>query len=325
MKKVREKTFISVVMSTNNDEKYIESSIESILSQTFSDFEFIIVNDGSTDKTNEIIETYSKKDSRIITLINKDKIGLTKSLIKGIDICRGKYIARQDADDISISTRFEAQVACFNDNPRLGLLGTGITRINDQSRILEKPAVIVSDKVIKQHLDYGNVFAHGSIMMKKKVYFEAGGYNSFFRFAQDLDLWLRIAKISEVGNLPERLYLWRDLKSNISNKSADDQVLFSALAIYSHKRFVSDVNDFLCSSEFSIDEAIKYFDDKIFSGILGHLYFRRNLLEKAECFLKESDLFKDRVIYFLCRNRGLFILFKRLFQLFNRIKYKRML
>ena len=232
MKKVREKTFISVVMSTNNDEKYIESSIESILSQTFSDFEFIIVNDGSTDKTNEIIETYSKKDSRIITLINKDKIGLTKSLIKGIDICRGKYIARQDADDISISTRFEAQVACFNDNPRLGLLGTGITRINDQSRILEKPAVIVSDKVIKQHLDYGNVFAHGSIMMKKKVYFEAGGYNSFFRFAQDLDLWLRIAKISEVGNLPERLYLWRDLKSNISNKSADDQVLFSALAIF---------------------------------------------------------------------------------------------
>ncbi|HAS7841575.1 TPA: glycosyltransferase family 2 protein, partial [Vibrio cholerae] len=116
---------ISVVMSVYNGEKYLGEAIDSILKQTFSDFEFIIINDGSTDKTLEIIKSYMKKDDRIV-LVSRENKGLIVSLNEGLDLAKGQYIARMDADDISIKSRFEKQIEFLDSNPDIGVCGTWV-------------------------------------------------------------------------------------------------------------------------------------------------------------------------------------------------------
>jgi len=113
---------ISVIMSVYNGEKYLREAIESILNQTFRDFEFIIINDGSTDKTSEILSSYN--DPRIVIINNKRNIGLTKSLNKGLKMVKGEYIARQDADDVSLPERLERMVNFLDMNRDVGLLGS---------------------------------------------------------------------------------------------------------------------------------------------------------------------------------------------------------
>jgi len=114
---------VSIVMSVYNAQKYLDEAIESILNQTYSNFEFIIINDGSTDKSLEIIENYAKKDSRII-VINRENKGLIYSLNEGIRKANGKYIARMDADDISLPQRLEKQVEFMEKNKNIGICGT---------------------------------------------------------------------------------------------------------------------------------------------------------------------------------------------------------
>ena len=128
---------ISVIMSVYNDEKYLSKAVESILNQSYKDFEFIIVNDGSTDNSFEILEKYQQDDKRVI-LIEQDNIGLTKSLNKAIDMACGKYIARMDSDDISLLTRFQKQIDFLEQNKDYALAGTNIAKIdisNNESEV----------------------------------------------------------------------------------------------------------------------------------------------------------------------------------------------
>jgi glycosyltransferase involved in cell wall biosynthesis len=125
---------ISVVMSVYNGEKYLRQAIESILQQTYTDFEFIIIDDGSTDSSREIIQSYD--DKRIRLVINEQNIGLTKSLNKGIRLAKGEFIARMDADDISLPQRFEKQVAYLDSHPEVGVLGTYANIIDHRGKII---------------------------------------------------------------------------------------------------------------------------------------------------------------------------------------------
>jgi len=149
---------ISVVLSVYNAEKYLVEAIKSILNQTFKDFEFIIINDGSTDKSLEIIESYQKEDERII-LISRENKGLIASLNEGIEKAKGKYIVRMDADDISLSTRFEEQVKIMEENQNIGLCGTSVivfgNNIKNDVWKLSK-----DDKTIKTELLFSSPLFH---------------------------------------------------------------------------------------------------------------------------------------------------------------------
>lgn len=215
---------ISVVMSVYNGEKYLRESIESILNQTYRNFEFIIINDGSTDSTREIVLSYD--DPRICLIDNKENIGLTKSLNKGLRIARGGYIARMDADDISMPNRFESQIDFLNHHREYAVVGTLLKVINENSKVIftiEKP---IQHTDIRDFLNRDNCIGHGSAMIRKTCLQSVGFYDESIEKSQDYDLWLRISQNYKLANIPQYLYMWRNHKENISEKHRNEQKHF---------------------------------------------------------------------------------------------------
>jgi glycosyltransferase involved in cell wall biosynthesis len=197
---------LSVLMSVYNGEKYLQDAVDSILKQTFNDFEFIIINDGSTDRTREIIEGYN--DDRIV-LINQENTGLTKSLNKGLSLARGEYIARMDADDLSKPERLEKQLMFLRDNPEVVLLGSNCYRIDEDGNVLWISNLPTEEVNIKWCLLFCNFLFHGTVMFRGKEINDLGGYNSTVSYAQDYDLWLRIAERYPIACLKEPLIYYR--------------------------------------------------------------------------------------------------------------------
>ena len=220
---------VSVVMSVYNGERYLRESVESILNQTFTDFEFIIINDGSTDKTREILEEYAVKDKRVI-LVQQENMGLTKSLNKGIALAKGKYIARQDADDVSKPERFERQVNFMEDNLSVGLLGSLFEFIDEKGNMSGIRELPLEDKVLKERLPRINQFCHASVMIRKVALETVGVYRDFFKYAQDYDLWLRIAEEFEIKNLPDPLVSYRESEEAVSSEKILMQSLYAGAA-----------------------------------------------------------------------------------------------
>lgn len=160
---------ISVVMSVYNGEKYLRESIESILNQTFSDFEFIVANDGSTDNTPQILEEYKNRDSRI-KIIQQENIGLTKSLNKAINLANGEYIARQDVDDLSLPERLERQMKLFREKSNIDLIASWYYIIDGEGKVnLERK--LPDSKRVKKLLPFENLICHTSVMFKKSKFF----------------------------------------------------------------------------------------------------------------------------------------------------------
>ena len=153
---------VSVIMSVYNGEKYLKEAINSILNQTFKDYEFIIVNDASTDKSIKILEEYAKKDNRIGLIHNEKNIGLTRSLNKAIKSANGAYIARQDADDISLPPRLEEEVNFLDKHPTVGLVGSYAWMIDEKGKILSDFKICTDNEDIKKKIVNGNQFICGS-------------------------------------------------------------------------------------------------------------------------------------------------------------------
>ena len=143
---------VSVIMSVYNSDKFLSESIESILNQTFRDFEFIIINDCSTDKSLDIIKKYSKNDNRIVLIENENNIGLTKSLNKGVKIAKGNYIARIDADDTALNNRFEVQYNFLEKNKNIFLVGGGTYEIDYKGKIIRRFLRITNSYLLKKDL-----------------------------------------------------------------------------------------------------------------------------------------------------------------------------
>ncbi len=216
---------VSVVMSVYNGEKYLEQAIRSVLRQTFPNFEFIIVDDASTDKSTEIISSFD--DPRIKLIRNKTNIGLTLSLIEGINQAKGEYIARMDADDVSLPHRLETEVRFLDLHQDYALVGSSFYVINDMGENMGIIPVLLCYDQIKNELLNKNCFCHGSILIRKTAYESVGGYNSDFRYAQDYDLWLRIAEKYKIGNIEEPLYCWRDSSECASRAKGEEQRNFA--------------------------------------------------------------------------------------------------
>lgn len=211
---------ISVIMSVYNAEKYLAESIESILNQTYLNFEFIIINDKSSDKSLDIIKKYQSIDDRLVLINNDENLGLTKNLNKAIKVSKGDFIARMDADDISESNRFEKQIIFLNKNPEIGVLGTCAIDIDETGNLLGERDVPLSHKEILNKIHKVNPICHPSVMFRKELVQDINWYNENYKVVQDYDLWFRCAANNiTLQNLKERLLRYRVNDNYHSRKS----------------------------------------------------------------------------------------------------------
>ncbi len=196
---------VSVIMSVYNGSSFLDQSIESVLKQTFTDFELLIIDDASTDSSFGIIFTWAEKDQRIKIIRNEQNIGLTRSLNKAVGLSTGEYVARIDADDICHPERLVKQVEYLDTQLSVGLVGSWAYKIDELGKTLGQLKYPADSNVIKQKLIRSNLFIHSSIMVRSKLLNNVGGYNSDFRYAQDYDLYFRLLNICELSNIPEFL------------------------------------------------------------------------------------------------------------------------
>ena len=211
---------VSVLLPVYNAQDYLRESIDSILGQTFADFELIIINDGSTDGSKAIMDSYI--DPRIV-IIDQENAGLPVSLNRSITKAKGKYLARQDADDVSLPDRLSEQVAYLEAHPDCALLGTWAQIIEKEhltNRELTHPS---ENGEIQIKLLFYNCFVHSSVMMRKATLNQCGVYpEDPEKFPpEDYDLWLRIAQVAQVANLPKVLLQYRELPGSISRQKLE--------------------------------------------------------------------------------------------------------
>lgn len=208
---------VSVITTVLNCENFISQSIESITSQTFTDFEYIIVNDGSTDKTSEIIHEHSSKDRRLVAIDNATNLGRVKSLNIALERAKGKYIALQDADDISLPLRLERQFEFMEKNPDYVLVGANIVIMDEYENFISKPIRPENNLDAKFSLLFKCTFANPSIMYRKKIIDENNlKYEDNFIHAEDFRIISLISRYGKVYNLMEPLIKYRKHGSNNS-------------------------------------------------------------------------------------------------------------
>ena len=211
---------ISILMPAYNAAEYIREAIDSILNQTFTNFEFVIINDGSTDATEEIILSYS--DERIQYYANECNIGIVKTLNRGIDLCRGKYIARMDADDVSLPNRLEKQVRCLETNPHIVACGVLYAIYGDQQQTLVDVATDMLD--VRYDMAIYCQFAHSMVMMRKDVLnTNQLQYREEYKYAEDYKLWTELLQFGEMINIPDVLGYIRQCEEGISISNAERQ------------------------------------------------------------------------------------------------------
>ncbi len=206
---------VSVILPVYNGQDYLAEAIDSVLSQSFGDFELIIINDGSTDSSAEIFENLDDPRIRFFQQTNK---GLPATLNRAISLARGEYIARQDQDDVSFRHRFEQQIVFLDANPDVGIVGTSaeIWVGNSLSnRFLRHPT---DDALLKFGLLFDNHFVHSSVMIRRAAFDYLGGYSEDFlrQPPEDYELWSRIMKKYRVANLPDVLLKYREVEGSMS-------------------------------------------------------------------------------------------------------------
>ncbi|MDQ3019870.1 MAG: glycosyltransferase [Bacteroidota bacterium] len=223
---------ISVLTTVYNCEKYIAESIESILSQTFTDFEYIIVNDGSTDDTYGIIKDLASKDSRIIMMNNEKNEGIVKSLNKALEIAKGKYIALQDGDDISFPKRLEEQFMFLENNQNYVLVGANIIVMDEYENFISEPMRPMNNQDAKFGLLFRCIFSHPSIMYSKKVIDDNNlRYDEDFIHAEDFKLITQISQYGKIFNIKNPLVKYRKHSTNNSVLNKDILINGSALIV----------------------------------------------------------------------------------------------
>ena len=252
---------VSVVMPAYNAEKYIGEAIESILNQTFADFEFIIIDDGSTDRTKEIILEYD--DPRIVLLENEKNSGIVVSLNKGLDAAVGEYIARMDADDIAVPKRLQIQTEYMEQHPEIGVLGSGIhifgANIEPYDRVYTTNAA-----QLKAELIFNSCVAHPTVMMRRAVLKQGKlYYKSEFAGAEDYCLWWDISKISNIATLPNILLNYRVHSTQITQKK--DESYYNMMRELMNRRF-ADIGVELSVKEKAVFEMYCFGEYKQYSA-----------------------------------------------------------
>jgi glycosyltransferase involved in cell wall biosynthesis len=211
---------VSVAMSVYNGEEYLRASIDSILTQTFNDYEFIIVDDGSTDRSAEIIRSYA--DSRIV-LLQQSNQGVAPALNHALRFARGDYVARQDADDISFPERFVRQTEFLDRHPEVAVVGTAATLIDRTGRRFSTFMPFAKhDRLVKELRRGVCPLMHGAVMLRRTALLKWGVYNPAFSYMQDVELWLRLSQHHRLANMRQVLYQFRKHDSSATHKALID-------------------------------------------------------------------------------------------------------
>ncbi len=210
---------VTVLMPVYNGENTIRDAIESILRQTYREFEFLIIDDGSTDKSVEIVRSY--RDSRIRLVSSEQNSGIAASLNHGVNLATGKYLARMDCDDLSLPERLNNQVEYMEQHPETGVLGTGVYTMKHK-RPAKKRSWPESDPEIKINLLFQNSFFHPSVMLRKSM-LGNDPYPTELRYAQDYGLWISLASRTQFANLAQQLVQYRTHSTQVTKTSGHEQ------------------------------------------------------------------------------------------------------
>lgn len=214
---------VTVLMPVFNGERFLSEAVDSILNQTFADFEFIIIDDGSTDGTARILDSYT--DRRIVRVCKPQNEGIVAALNHGLDMARGEFIARQDADDVSAQERLERQVARFRKSPELVVLGTAFRMVDRQGlerRVHVHPA---TDPAIRWQMLHRTGFCHPSVMMRADVLRRHGlRYDGGWLHAEDYEFWGRLLEHGRGANLDQVLVSYRLHGEQVSERNHEEQI-----------------------------------------------------------------------------------------------------
>lgn len=210
---------VTVLMSVYNGERYLREAIESMLRQTFTDFEFIIIDDASRDTTPFILADYAARDTRIAVITNERNLGLTASLNKGLALARGQYLARLDADDVALPERLARQVDFLEQHPDCVLLGSAYDWIDEEGRKIGAVRPPTNDTHIRWQTLFNCAFGHSTVIFRLSALRVAGlTYCTEFVQTQDYELWSRLLQSGRGGNLDDHLVLYRIHADQDSNR-----------------------------------------------------------------------------------------------------------
>jgi glycosyltransferase involved in cell wall biosynthesis len=221
---------VSVIMPVRNGERWLAPAVESILGQTLSDLELIVVDDGSIDTSAQILSALRRRDPRL-RLTHQQPDGLVAALNRALALARAPLVARLDADDVALPERLDRQAACFERHDRLVLLGSWAEKIGAEGRCIGYLKPKNEPDRLAETLLRRNPFIHSSVMMRTALVRELGGYRRAFLAAEDFDLWLRLSEHGAVANLAETLTQYRCHDANATRRQAVRQCFSSRLAV----------------------------------------------------------------------------------------------
>ena len=224
------KPIVSVVMSVHNGEPFLREAVDSILTQSFREFEFIVIDDGSTDGSAAILDSCLRRDSRM-RVYHQTNRGLVESLNRGCALARGKYIARMDADDISVADRLMWQLHFMQRHPAVGVVGGFIQCIGAKGKPLKTSVRPAENHEVKSALAHTCVLCHPTVLMRRDVFTSIGGYRKALADAEDYDLWLRVAERFQLANLPVVVLKYRIHPSQVTMRKCRQQALSSLAAL----------------------------------------------------------------------------------------------
>jgi glycosyltransferase involved in cell wall biosynthesis len=306
---------ISVIMSVYNSGPYLVQAIESILNQTFVDFELIIIDDGSTDNTSTIINNYEEQDSRVVIIRNPQNVGTIRSLNKGLRIARGDFITRQDGDDYSTTDRLEKQVTFLEANATVGVIGTAALLVDQENKPI-RVAFSISDGNDIQKLLLDHMCICGASLMIRRSCWEVAGFyfDETLTDSEDYDLSLRLAEVTTISNLAEPHYVYRQHPNSTSYKNRHLQIRNKAVALeqainrrygsetpshhlqlvardYFRSAVASCVNDDMDNARTCLDQALRLYPTLLKSSMVDGVV-KRYLPKKS---LDMDFIFLERV------------------------------
>lgn len=214
---------VSVLLPVYNGEAYLAESIQSILDQTFANFELLILNDGSKDRSLEIIQGF--KDSRIKVINNPQNLGLIATLNKGLVEARGQFVARMDADDKAFPERFKIQYEYLSGHPEVAVVGTWAQVIDKDGKFIKLHRNPLDHYAIMYELMFGNTITHPSIMMRKDVVISVGGYDKNWQHAEDYDLYSRLVHRHKLANIGQPLLYYRQHGTSVTGTDSSQEII----------------------------------------------------------------------------------------------------
>lgn len=258
---------ISIILPVFNADKYLSKALDSILNQTFFNFEVICINDGSNDKSLDILKKYEANDNRIIVISRENK-GLIYSLNEAISLAKYDYIARMDADDINRPDRLKKQLSYLTKHQDIAVLGCSYDLIDKNDKLISTRKPVSSSFFIKSSLLFGSPFAHPSVMFNRKLLGNNLYYDEQYLFAEDYELWLRLSKKYKFKNLKDKLFLYRVINTSISRKNKNEQIKTKESAAIAHlisenKKYKFIKSDFYhCNSKYSMIRSLFFQKEK---------------------------------------------------------------